>query len=255
MADRPPPPQSIPEPIQVDSENFSNNLYADHVPQPLVPSNPDDSDDEEDMGEIKAALPEEYSGNVEDARRWLLAMEGYFALHDRFGTDEAAKKYTLLNRMSKGRGKAFSEGWHIKLTDEMVPDSQKTYAKIKEAFMITFSPYNTKETARSEMSRIRQSHKEKGFDDYLSEFSLLAVRSGITDRGALTEWFLQGVSEKIANQLSMSGILKTATTMEEIYNKAAQIDAGLRRIHGLKKGPLVAYGGGGHRDPNAMDVD
>src|SRR5258707_3935236 len=87
--------------------------------------------------------------------------------------------------MSKGRGKAFSEGWHIKLTDETVADNQKTYAKIKELFMITFSPYNTKETAWSEMSQIRQSHKEKGFNDYLSEFSLLAVRSGITDRGPL----------------------------------------------------------------------
>src|SRR5258707_5899639 len=109
--------------------------------------------------------------------------------------------------MSKVRGKAFSEGWHIKLTDETVPGNQKTYAKIKEAFMITFCPYNTKETTRSEMSRIRQSHKEKGFDDYLSEFSIVAVRYGITNRGALTEWFLQGVSEKIANQLSMSRLL------------------------------------------------
>src|SRR5258708_17243370 len=77
-ADRTPPPQSIPEPIQVDQPDYGDDLYLDHVPELLVPANPDDSDDEEDMGEIKAALPKEYSGNVEDARRWLLAMEGYF---------------------------------------------------------------------------------------------------------------------------------------------------------------------------------
>ena len=51
--------------------------------------------------EIKAALPEEFSREIRDANRWLMAMEAYFILHeDRY--PNAARTMVFLNRMSKG---------------------------------------------------------------------------------------------------------------------------------------------------------
>ena len=90
-------------------------------------------------GEIKATLPEEFSGEPADTNRWLLAMGGYFALHkDKYS--EEAKTYIFLNRMPKGRGKAFSESWLSKLLDDKVADSKKTIQKIIESFKAAFSP-------------------------------------------------------------------------------------------------------------------
>ena len=50
--------------------------------------------------EIKAALPEEFSGETRDANRWPMAMEAYFTLHeDKYSN--AARTVVFLNRMSK----------------------------------------------------------------------------------------------------------------------------------------------------------
>ena len=51
--------------------------------------------------EIKAALPEEFSGETRDANKWLMAIEAYFTLHeDKYSN--SARTMVFLNRMSKG---------------------------------------------------------------------------------------------------------------------------------------------------------
>ena len=60
--------------------------------------------------EIKAGLPEDFSGKNEDAMRWLLAMNAYFGMNDEICKDKKNIVLVFLNKMSKGRGGTFSEG-------------------------------------------------------------------------------------------------------------------------------------------------
>ena len=92
--------------------------------------------------EIKAALPEEFSGETGDANRWLMAMEAYFTLHEK-KYPNTARIMVFLNRMSKGQGNAFAKAWLIKLENEHVTDADKTWTQIKKAFKATFTPYDT----------------------------------------------------------------------------------------------------------------
>ena len=59
--------------------------------------------------ELKAGLPEDFSGNSEDSNRWMLSLQAYFEMNSSVYNDKA-KLLTALNKMSKGRGKPFSEG-------------------------------------------------------------------------------------------------------------------------------------------------
>ena len=61
--------------------------------------------------EFKAGLPEDFSGRNEDTTRWLLAMKAYFVINERVYTEDTTTVLIFLNKLSKGRGTTFAEGW------------------------------------------------------------------------------------------------------------------------------------------------
>ena len=75
--------------------------------------------------ELKVGLPEDFSGNSKDPNRWMLSLQAYFEMNSSVYNNKA-KLLTALNKMSKGRGKPFLEGWFYKLNDATIPDSEKT---------------------------------------------------------------------------------------------------------------------------------
>ena len=77
--------------------------------------------------EFKAGLPEDFSGKNEDTTRWLLAMKAYFIINTRVYTEDATTVLIFLNKLSKGRGATFAEGWYMKLANPGIPDSEKTF--------------------------------------------------------------------------------------------------------------------------------
>ena len=148
------------------------------------------ADKEDDDMEIKAALPKEFSRETGDANRWLMVMEAYFTLHENKYPD-SARTMVLLNRMSKGQGKAFAKAWLTKLEDEHIADADKTWTKIKKAFKAAFTPYDAAVQTQVTLALLNQDWKNPlGFNKYISSFSLLSVCSRITDYHALSEWFL-----------------------------------------------------------------
>ena len=88
--------------------------------------------------EFKARLPEDFSGKNDDATCWLLAMKAYFVMNSAVYTDDATIILTFLNKMSKGRGGTFAEGWYLKLANLVIPDLEKTFKKICKAFEEAF---------------------------------------------------------------------------------------------------------------------
>ena len=77
--------------------------------------------------EIKAGLPEDFSGKNEDATYWLLAIKAYYGMNDKIYKDNKTAILVFLNKMSKGRGGTFTEGWYMKLVNLAIPDSEKTF--------------------------------------------------------------------------------------------------------------------------------
>ena len=90
--------------------------------------------------EIKAGLPDDFSRRNEDATWWLLAMKAYFGMNEEIYKDKKNVILVFLNKMSKGRGGTFAEGWYIKLVNPAMPKSKKTFKKLCDAFEETFIP-------------------------------------------------------------------------------------------------------------------
>ena len=66
--------------------------------------------------ELKASLPGDFFGESEDIVQWILSLSAYFSMNKDI-YDNATKILTVLNKMSKGRGKSFPKGWYYKLDD------------------------------------------------------------------------------------------------------------------------------------------
>ena len=114
--------------------------------------------------ELKAGLPKDFSGNSEDSNRWMLSLQAYFEMNSSVYNDKA-KLLMALNKMSKGRGKPFSEGWFYKLNDATIPDSEKTWDKMVASFKITFYPFDIQNKAKRTMNHLVQNlgDHEEGF--------------------------------------------------------------------------------------------
>ena len=74
--------------------------------------------------EFKAGLPEDFSGKNDDTTRWLLAMKAHFVINTRIYTDNTTTILIFLNKLSKGRGATFAEGWYMKLANPVMPKSE-----------------------------------------------------------------------------------------------------------------------------------
>ena len=96
---------------------------------------------------IKAGPPEDFSRRNDDATHWLLAMKAYFGMNDEIYKDEKNIILVFFNKMSKGRGGTFAEGWYLKLINEAIPEKEKTFKKLCNAFEETFIPKDIKDQA------------------------------------------------------------------------------------------------------------
>ena len=70
--------------------------------------------------------------------RWLLAMKACFGMNNKIYKDDKTIMLVFLNKLSKGRGGTFAEGWYMKLVDPTIPKSKKTIKKLCKAFEETF---------------------------------------------------------------------------------------------------------------------
>ena len=140
--------------------------------------------------ELKARLSKDFSGNSEDLNRWMLSLQVYFEMNSSVYNDKA-KLLTALNKMSKGRGKPFLEGWFYKLNNTTILDNEKTWEKLIASFKTTFYPFDIQNKARRTMNHLVQNLRdhEEGFQKYIADFQLAAAQTGIKDKETLSEAF------------------------------------------------------------------
>ena len=71
-------------------------------------------------------------------------MKAYFVINEKVYTEDATTVLIFLNKLSKGRGATFAEGWYMKLANPAIPESEKTFKKLCKAFEEAFVPKDLK---------------------------------------------------------------------------------------------------------------
>ena len=137
--------------------------------------------------EIKAGLPEDFSGRNKDATRWLLSMKAYFTMNLAVYTGEKTRTLVLLNKMNKGREATFAEGWYPKLADESVPKEQKSLEKLCEDFEEAFVLKDLQDQTHQTIYSLTMDQFCGDFDQYATVFRLAQACSGIKANNILVD--------------------------------------------------------------------
>ena len=169
--------------------------------------------------ELKTGLPEDFSRNSEDSNSWMLFLQAYFEMNSSVYNSKA-KLLTALNKMSKGRGKPFSEGWFYKLNDATIPNDEKTWDKMVASFKTTFYPFDIQNKARRTMNHLAQNLKdhEEGFQKYIADFQLATAQTGIKDKETLIEAFATRLDPSLGQMVLL---IKDIPTMLNKWIKQA----------------------------------
>ena len=137
--------------------------------------------------ELKAGLPEDFTGKNNDATLWLLAMKAYFVINKKIYTEDATTVLIFLNKLSKGRGATFAKGWYMKLANPGIPDSEKTFKKLCKAFEEAFVPKDLKDQARQTLYSLSMDQFNGDFDKYSTAFKLAQAHCGVNDDSILVD--------------------------------------------------------------------
>ena len=162
--------------------------------------------------EIKTGLPDDFSRKNEDAMCWLLAMKAYFGMNEEIYKEKQNVVLVFLNKMSKGRGGTFTEGWYLKLVDTAIPKSEKTFKKLCDAFEETLIPKDVKDQACQTVYSLTMDQFNGDFNQYATAFRLAQAHSGVNLNSILVDALQRGVT----NQLT---IMMTTTVLPEEQEK------------------------------------
>jgi hypothetical protein len=232
------------------------------VPPPRPPPPPDDVEMEQPVNaprpvELKAGLPDDFLGNAKDAARWLLTISAYFAMNATIYSDDT-KILTALNKMSKGRGKFFSESWYYKLANDALPDAEKTWSALQKNFKEMVCPFDLQASARHRMTELSQKKTREGFQDFVTRYQLVVVQSGMTDNIAIIDGLCQGLDKELVRMVlsmkdppkDLKGWIKQASKFHAQQRRIDSIMAGRRSV-----GSAYTSRTPSRHDPNAMVFD
>jgi len=135
---------------------------------------------------------------------------------------EKQMKLILLNKMSKGRGADFSEGWLSKIADNAVLEELKSKELIVHDFEKVFLPTDKTSRARAALADLRMEGLPfKGdFHRFRSSFELEAGKSGVEDENVLKDFLRQAVSTDLA--FKMTSLENKPKTYKDWLTKAGQ---------------------------------
>jgi len=212
--------------------------------------------------DVKAGLPEDFSGRSDDARRWILTMSTYFNMCRTWYTSRQIK-LILLNKMSKGRGTDFSEGWLSKIADDAILEDEKTKELIVYDFEKVFLPMDKTSRAWAALADLQMEGPPfKGnFHGFRSSFELEAGKSRVVDQDVLKDMLRQAVSTDLA--FKMMSLENEPKIYKDWLTKASQFYNVTQQLKKLRSGNHAYVSSRGYRslptsscqDPNTMDVD
>ena len=132
------------------------------------------------------------------------------------------KKLIFLNKMSKGCGADFSEGWLHKMANNGVPEDEKTKELIITDFEKVFLPTDKTSRAQAALASLcMEGAPFRGdFHIFHSAFELKAGKSRVEDENVLKDMLRQAVFTDLA--FKMTSLENELKTYKDWLTKAGQ---------------------------------
>ncbi|KAI3617970.1 hypothetical protein WG66_005868 [Moniliophthora roreri] len=128
--------------------------------------------------EVKAALPQAFTGQQKEAKRFLREVLLYIALNPKTFTNDRTKKLFLLSYMTDRPG----EFWKNEKMDFLLANNKEaekvTWSTFIEDFKTFFEPLDT--TLEAQM-KLRDLKMKERADEYTYQFTYLAKQTGYND--------------------------------------------------------------------------
>ena len=185
--------------------------------------------------------------------------------------DNTAKVLITLNKMSKGRGATFSEGWYHKIFDNNIPLEQNTFKRLSEDFHQAFVLKDLQDRAHQEIYSLSMNQVNGDFDQYVSAFQLAQMCSGLDMDSILVDALQQGVSNQLAIMVTAATLLPgqetTGWKWEQWLEKTGEFYRNVVWLQELRKGDncvapenppqkwVPSWKNKTTPNPDAMDVD
>ena len=222
----------------------------------------------DEEAELTAGLSKDFSGQGEDAMRWILAKTAYFIINEDTYSDKA-KVLVMLNKMSIGRGATFFEGWYHKIFNKELPPEQKTFKRLSEDLHQTFILKDLQDQACQELYSLSMSQYNGNFNKYASAFQLAQAHSRIDLESILVDVLQQGVTNQLAVIMTSATLpdRQTSWRWEQWLDKAREFYRNMVWLRNLKQGnSYVAPGEPPQKwvsswkkktnlDPDTMDIN
>ena len=151
-------------------------------------------------------------------------MKAYFVINEKVYTEDATTVLIFLNKLSKGRGATFAEGWYMKLANPGIPDSEKTFKKLCKAFKEAFIPKDLKDRAHQTVYSLNMDQFNGDFDKYSTAFKLAQARCGVDDDSILVDVLQQGVTQQLTVMMTATALPdgQTSWKWEQWLDKAGE---------------------------------
>ena len=187
-------------------------------------------------------------------------MKAYFVINEKVYTEDATTVLIFLNKLSKGRGATFAEGWYMKLANPGISDSEKTFKKLCKAFKEAFVLKDLKDQARQTVYSLNMDQFNGDFDEYSTTFKLAQVRCGVDNDSILVDALQRGVTQQLAVMMTAAALPdgQTSWKWEQWLDKAREFYRNVVRLRKLRGGGnsyIPPARQAPRPDPNAMDVD
>ena len=165
-------------------------------------------------------------------------MKAYFVINEKVYTEDATTVLIFLNKLSKGRGATFTEGWYMKLANPRIPDSEETFKKLCKAFEEAFVLKDLKDRAHQTIYSLSMDQFNGDFNEYSTAFKLAQARCRVNDDSILVDALQRGVTQQLAIMMTATVLPdgQTSWRWEQWLDKAGEFYRNVVRLRKLRGG-------------------
>jgi hypothetical protein len=208
--------------------------------------------------EVKLRTPTDFHGARELTTKFLQEVEMYMRANTEIYNTEEKKVLFVLSFMNGGVAGSWKQG---KTAAYLKVGNFGTFDEFKQAVQTVFTPIDDKGVAKTELRTLRQG--DKRIEEYITQFTIIAARTGLTEDSALIKYFIDRLYLKLMERVYT--MEKPPSTLEDWMRAASLFDGNWRcacaianrnKSGSVKPTPVPDYvPSTPTRDPNAMDVD
>ena len=212
--------------------------------------------------ETRINLPKEFTGDRAHLNSFLQDVDLYLVMNGHIYDSDDKKIVFILSFLTDGTARVWKESFLSAKEKNGGGYNLGTVISFVKALKEAFAPSDIAGNARASLRNLKQTGTA---DEYVSQFRILAGRSGITDSVPLIEYFMEGLKPSILDKIY--ALEKIPSTIDGWYTHATRVDNQWHRAQEIKarsKGttPLKVKKTNHFTprytntpDPNAMDID